>query len=103
MLDGLGGCRGNHQGLSYVPEIIRIELTSYFSIEKSSMTRCQERTCSRYQTSDRSGCTILPIDLDGVSYDLILVLVNRLKKMLRDEPVQILIDVPRLPDSIVSD
>ena len=42
MLDGLGRCRGNHQGLSYVPEIIRIELTSHFGIEKSSRTRCQE-------------------------------------------------------------
>ena len=27
-------------------------------------------------------------DLDGVSYDLILVLADRLKKMLRDEPMQ---------------
>ena len=31
------------------------------------------------------------------SYDSILVVVDRLKKMLRDEPVQILIDAPRLP------
>ena len=30
------------QGLSYVPEIIRIELTSHFGIEKSSRARCQE-------------------------------------------------------------
>ena len=35
MLDGLGGCWGNQQGLSYIPKIIRTELT----IEK---TRCQE-------------------------------------------------------------
>ena len=40
------------------------------------------------------------IDLDGVSYDLILVLADRLKKMLPDKPVHILIDAPRLPDSI---
>ena len=33
------------------------------------------------------------------NYDLILV-VNHLKKMLHDEPVQIPIDAPRLPDSI---
>ena len=32
----------HHQGLSYVPEIIRIELTSHFGIEKSSRARCQE-------------------------------------------------------------
>ena len=30
------------QGLSYVPEIIRIELTSHLGIEKSSKARCQE-------------------------------------------------------------
>ena len=31
---------------------------------------------------------------------MILVLADRLKKMLPDEPVQIPIDAPRLPDSI---
>ena len=36
------------------------------------------------------------------NYDSILI-VDRLKKILRDEPVQIPIDAPRLPDSIVSD
>ena len=36
------------------------------------------------------------------SYYLILV-VDWLRKMLRDEPVQIPIDAPRLPNSIVSD
>ena len=35
-----------------------------------------------------------------VNYDSILVIVDRLKKILRDEPVQIPIDAPRLPDSI---
>ena len=38
-----------------------------------------------------------------VNYESILVVVDRLKKMLRNEPVQIPIDVPRLPDLIVSD
>ena len=32
----------HHQGLSYVLEIIKIELTSHFGIEKSSKTYCQE-------------------------------------------------------------
>ena len=36
------------------------------------------------------------------NYDSILV-VNWLRKILRNEPVQIPIDAPRLPDSIVSD
>ena len=32
----------HHQGLSYVFEIIKIELISYFGIEKLSRTCCQE-------------------------------------------------------------
>ena len=36
------------------------------------------------------------------NYELILI-VDRLKKMLRVEPVQIPIDAPRFPDLIVSD
>ena len=42
MLDGLEGCWGNHQGLFYIPEIIKTELTSHFGIEKLSKTRCQK-------------------------------------------------------------
>ena len=37
-----------------------------------------------------------------VNYKSILVVIDQLKKMLRDEPVQIPIDIPRLPNSIVS-
>ena len=44
MLDGWEDVDGvvQHQGLSYSPEIIRIELTSHFGIE-NSRTRCQKR------------------------------------------------------------
>ena len=34
----------HHQGLFYVSDIIRIELTSHFGIKKSSRTCCEERT-----------------------------------------------------------
>ena len=37
------------------------------------------------------------------NYDSTLVVVDRLWKILRDEPVQIPIEAPRFPDSIVSD
>ena len=39
-------------------------------------------------------------DWKDTSYDSILIIVDRLKKMLRNEPVQIPIDVSRLPNSI---
>ena len=98
MLDGLGGCRGSCacQGLSYVPKIIRIELTSHFGIEKT-----RELVARKYY----GDLQLLPIPTHrrkGTSYDSILVIVNLLQKMLRDKPVQIPIDAPRLPDSIVS-
>ena len=80
MLNGLGEYWENHQSLSYVAKIIRIELTSFFGIEKSSKTCCQERTYSRYGTVNIFRCTILPIDLDGVSYDRSLLLSTGLKK-----------------------
>ena len=38
----------------------------------------------------------------GTSYDLMLVIVGRLIKMIRDEPVQILFGAHQLSDSIVS-
>ena len=38
----------------------------------------------------------------NTSYDSILV-IDRLKKMVHDKPVQIPIDAPRLPDLIVRD
>ena len=42
-------------------------------------------------------------DWKDTSYNSILIVVDRLTKMVHSEPVQILIDAPRLPDSIVSD
>ena len=39
----------------------------------------------------------MSIDWKNTNYDSILIVVDRLKKMLRDGPVQIPIDAPRLP------
>ena len=46
-------------------------------------------------------CLCLPIGRTQVT--IRLVIVNRPTKMVHSEPVQIPIDAPRLPDSIVSD
>ena len=40
----LRGCQGNHQGLSYVTEIIKIELTSLFGIEKTRQLVARKNT-----------------------------------------------------------
>ena len=43
--------------------------------------------------------TGLPISIGkGISYDSIPVTIDQLKKMLRDEPVQITIDAPGLAE-----
>ena len=77
MLDGLGGCRGSCacQGLSYVPKIIRIELTSHFDIEKT-----RELVARKYY----GDLQLVPIPTHrrkGTSYDSILVIVGQLTKM----------------------
>ena len=49
---------------------------------------------------------LLPIPIHrrkGTSYDSILVIVSRLTKMIHYKLVQITIDAPRLPNSIVRD
>ena len=87
----------HHQGLSYVPKIIRIKLTSHFGIEKT-----RELIARKYYED----LQFLPIPTHrrkSTSYDSILVIVDQLQKMLRDEPMQIPIDAPRLLDFIVSD
>ena len=74
------------QSLSYVSEIIRIELTSHFGIAKSA----------RKYYGDLQ---LLPIPIHrrkGTSYDSILVIVGWLTKMIHYKPVQIMIDVPGL-------
>ena len=169
-LDGGEDVEGvvHNQGLSYVPEVIRIELTSRtLRHQENSRTRCQEilwrpavalNTCPLLgghqlrlnphhrwpakmvhskpaQMIDAPGLAEVFIDLTvrhglpwpprldctsrlschlkvlvfsvllprrQANYDSILV-VDRLKKMLRNESVQIPIDAPRLPDSIVRD
>ena len=45
----------------------------------------------------------MSIDWKDTSYDSILIVVDRLTKMVYSELVQIPINAPRLPDSIVSD
>ena len=77
VLDGLGGYRGSCacQGLSYVPKIIRIELTSHFGIEKT-----RELVARKYY----GDLQLLPIPTHrrkGTSYDSILVIVGQLTKM----------------------
>ena len=99
-----------HQGLSYVPEIIRIELTSHFGIEKLLKTRCQERKLGLqslpipnhglegYQPDRLTRLENLLMDWEtkllystnwkDKSYNLILDVTDRLTKILRDEPMQ---------------
>ena len=63
---------------------------------ENSRTRCQEIAL------DLQSLPIPTHRWKVTSYNSILV-VNRLKKILYDEPVQISIDASRLPNSIVSD
>ena len=72
----------HHQGLSYIPEIIRTELTS----EKT-----REFVVRKYY----GDLQLLPIPTHcrkDTSYDLILAIVDRLIKMIHYKPVQITID-----------
>ena len=95
MLDGWEDVEGvvHHQGLSYVPEIIRTKLTT---------ERTRELVAKKYYRD----LQLLPIPTHcrkGTSYDSILVIVGRLTKMLCVKSVQIPIDAPWFPDLIVSD
>ena len=86
----------HYQGLFYVPEISKASRWGHFAIEKT-----WELVARKYYED----LQLLPIPTHcwkGTSYDLILV-VDRLKKILCDEPVQMSIDAPWLLDSIVSD
>ena len=64
--------------------------------------RENSRTCCQERALDLQSLPIPTHRWKVTSYDSILI-VDRLKKILCDEPVQIPIDAPRLPDSIVSD
>ena len=84
-LDGGKDVEGvvHHQGLSYVPKIIRIELTSHFGIEKT-----RELVARKYY----GDLQLLPIPTHcrkGTSYDSIFAMVDRLTEMIHDEPVPI--------------
>ena len=85
MLDGLGGCRGSCacQGLSYVPKIIRIELTSHFGIEKT-----RELVARKYY-GDLQLLLISTYCRKDTSYDLIFAIVDRLTEIIYDKPVPI--------------
>ena len=75
-LDGGEDVKGvvHHQGLSYVPEIIRTELTSGpFWHRKNSKTCCHEILWRP---------AVSPNTYSGTSYDSILVIVGRLTKMI---------------------
>ena len=64
----------HHQGLSYVPEIIRTELTSGpFWHRENSKTCCHEILWRP---------AVGPDTYSGTSYDSILVIVGRLTKMI---------------------
>ena len=91
-LDGWEDVEGvvHHQGLSYVPEIIRIELTSHFGIE-NSRTCCQKILAVAATETTRAGLPMFT-DRKNTSYDSILLIVG-----LHDQPVQIRIDASRLP------
>ena len=76
----------HHQGLFYVPEIIRTELTT---------EETRELVARKYY----GDLQLLPIPTHrrkGTSYDSILVIVGRLTKMIHYKPVQIMIDAPGL-------
>ena len=105
-----GGCQGNYQGLSYIPEIIWTELTSGHHDEGTLASRELDnslpgnamKTCSRYRYLPIAGKAPVrhhrPADLlggcydrfrDGLSiftdwkitsYDSILVVIDRLTK-----------------------
>ena len=141
----------HHQGLLYVPEIIRIELISrhhddplagHFGIEKTREFIARKyywptlrhdvdnyvKGCDVYLTSKAvrhkpygnlqslpvpTHCwkdlsmdfvTGLPIltDWKGDSYDSILVIVNRLMKMVYYKPVKVTIDAPGLAKVIIN-
>ena len=82
----LGGCCGNYQGLFYVIEIIRTELTT----EKT-----RELVTRKYY----GDLQLLPIPThhwQGTNYDSILVIVGQLTKMIHYKPVQITIDATGL-------
>ena len=140
----------HHQGLPYVPEIIRTELISrhhddplagHFGIEKTRelIARKYYWPTLRHDVEDYvRGCDIclalkavrhkpygdlqslpipthrwkdlsmdfvtgLPISTDwkGDSYDLILVIVDQLTKMIHYEPVKVTIDAPGLAEVII--
>ena len=141
----------HHQGLSYVPEIIRTELISrhhdnplsgYFGIEKTRKLVAQKYywLTLRHDGNDYvKGCNIclalktirhkpygdlqslpvstyrwkdlsmdfvtgLPISTDwkGDNYDSILVIVNRLIKIVHYKPVIVTIDAPGLTKVIIN-
>ena len=74
-------------GLSYVPEIIRTELTT----EKT-----RELVARKYY-GDLQSLSILTHCWKSTSYNSILIIVGRLTKMIHYKPLQITIDAPRLP------
>ena len=141
----------HHQGLPYVPEIIRTELISrhhddplagHFGIEKTQelfsqkyywSTLCRDvedyvRGCNiclaskavrhkpygdlqslpvpthRWKDLSMDFVTGLPVSTDwkGDSYDLILVIVDRLTKMVHYKPVKVTIDAPGLAEVIIN-
>ena len=82
----LGAYRENSQGLFYVTKIIRTELTT-------------EKTREIIIRKDYGDLQLLPIPTHyrkDTSYDLILIIVDWLTKMVHYKPVQITIDAPGL-------
>ena len=75
----------------------------YLPIDQSQLGR--DFLCLPIERTRVMTWTGLPMSIDrkDTSYDSILIVVDRLTKMVYSEPVQIPINAPRLPDSIVSD
>ena len=90
MLDGLGGCRGNQQGLFYVPEVIRTELISKHHDEgtsasiqlKNLLPGNLRETCScRYRLDNESrlgrNYLYLPIDQSQLGRNFLYLPIER--------------------------
>ena len=78
------------QGLSYVSEIIRIELTSHFGIAKSARKYYGDLQLLPIPTHCRK----------GTSYDSILVIIGQFTKMIYYKPAQ-MTDAPRLVEVFI--
>ena len=62
--------------------------------------KCRGKLVARKYYGDLQSLPIPTHRRKSTSYDSILVIVGRLTKMIHYKPLHILIDAPRLPDSI---